>query len=243
MSDTGKTIRGLRAATYYLPKALKFYDLKSEFLTRLMFISTFFSVFIMSNGAARLYEGMLNQSPVSLPDLISGILIPRMVYILSISIYLRSAILEIRGKDANPLEHPQKVFQRLWIIIIASFAYELIFGILLFLMIIPGILFQLIFVFYLPYIVDMGSGFTGSFGASRRLTKGKLWPLFSIGVVFAMAMVFPVLLSGLFSAGTGNLLVASFVGAFLQSIMSLMKQKLVALVYVDLEYGYREPMQ
>lgn len=232
--------RTLRSISYYIPRALKFYDLKNEHLTRIVFIVTLFSLFIVTyNQLVSLMSIMHKKTPEG-GDSFTSLIVSVLIY-LSSGIYLISAIKELKGKEYTAGDCIRKISRKAFRIIIATLGYTIItnFG-LVFLLFVPGVIFGIMFLFYLCYILDLGIGITESFGASRRLTKGYRLQMFFIQLVFYLILLLPALIVLTMVWLLNNLLAVSFVVAFILSVISLMQQKLIALMYVDLEYGYIE---
>jgi hypothetical protein len=113
--------------------------------------------------------------------------------------------------------------------------YNIIFGLLVFLgsmfLIIPGVIAYIIFVFGYCYILDLKLNIADAMTASYEITKGKKARIISVLIGFFLLFKMPIILL-LSGGGLG----AAFVACFFTTITSLILQRLITRVYMDLEY-------
>jgi hypothetical protein len=153
---------------------------------------------------------------------------------LTSAVYLAAYIKELKGMEYDIRKCVLLVLGKAFNIVGAFILYLLaaVVGSIFFL--VPGIIIYLMFMFNTCYIVDLGEGITGAFTASKNLTRGYKKQLFVISLVFILVTYIPYfILASVFSA---NNITLSFVSAFLGAIINLMQQRLIALLYMDLEY-------
>ena len=78
--------------------------------------------------------------------------------------------------------------------VIATFLFSLGLYIGLILLVIPGIIFAVVFGFYGWLIVDRDAGIGESFSRSSEITKGNRWNLFALGLVLLLVNMVGLLL-------------------------------------------------
>ena len=223
----------MRGYQYYLLRAFKFYDLKNEKLTRTVFIVLLLTSFLSAIAPVKTTD-MIN-----FQDVVINIATLAVVYLAS-TVYLVAFIREQKNKEYTARECFNRVLKKASRIVFASIIFGIIFFIGLFALIIPGILFAVIFSFYICYIVDLGDGISDAFNASKRITKGYRKQIFNIFLFFNLILILPVYILLSFAASSGSSLIITFVLAFTGSVINLMNQRLLALMYMDLEYGISE---
>jgi flagellar biosynthesis protein FliQ len=80
-----------------------------------------------------------------------------------------------------------------------------------------------------------------AFNTSRNLTNGVKMELFALYVVFSLVLYFPLLIVLVIALYTATDLIFSFILSFISTIIAIMRQRLIAMVFKDLEYGVKEP--
>jgi uncharacterized membrane protein len=221
----------LRIAKYYIINALKFYELKNEKLTPFIFVILLFTGLIggfFAEAAAKVENTYLYT-----------FLNFTIVLILNIAstIYLHSYITELKGGIASLRKSLKLVLRNLHKILLAYLAFIAIIMAGVFLLILPAFIFYHMFMFNLCYLVDKDIRVRDAFNASRNITTGNKMEIFAIFIMFNLMIFFPLFLVILISSTTGSSLILSFVITFFSSILTLMNQRLIALLYLDLEYG------
>lgn len=220
----------LKGFFYYLPKAVNFFSLKSERLTRTVFVIVLLTSFLSSLVPVK------PDKEVSFAELLVVIGSISIIYLAS-TVYLVAYIRELKNKEYTAKECYQRVMRKAFRIVLASILYGILFVLGIFAFIVPGILFAVVFIFYICYIVDLGEGMEDAFQASKRITRGYRWQIANILIAFGLILIFPVMLLISFAISSGRPLVFTFVVSFTGALINLMYQRLVALLYMDLEYG------
>lgn len=220
----------LKTFTTYLPKVVKFYDLKNEWFTRIVFmaiLATFIVSWLMC------FPYIQNKSyvnnPVETKSLLIILLLTIFVVDLISSVYLAVYISELRGK-----KHTLKSYLRLFVKKV--FAIVLGTAVLSFsLSLIPFVfLIYVIIMFCVCYTLDMRLSFTEALEASRNITRGYRMHLLINLFLFVSLFYFPL---GFIAVFSGKWIVIIFLQSFGETVLSLMYKRLMALMYVDLEYG------
>lgn len=219
----------LRDINTYFRKAFRFFDLKNERLTPVVFIVMLFAGF----------------SSAFLPDSSTGpglelwlynIISLLMMYLAS-AVYLSAYIRELKGEEYSLGACSRLVLRYVLKVVLASAAYiAAIFSgfVLLF---IPGLIIYIMFIFHLCFIIDRKKRVMEAFGASKKLTDGKKMGIFVTVLVFNLVLVLPFSIIMMLADSYNNDLIFVFVISFVGVIINLMQQRLIALMYVDLEYG------
>ncbi len=222
----------LKDFNIYILNSIKFYSLKNEGFTQVIFtimlVVSFVSAFIpLPASKSDMRYVFLNLAGLFAIHLAS-------------TIYLAAYIRDLRGKEYSLRSCTESILRRIFPVIGVFIAYFgiIIVGFILFL--VPGIIFAVMFLFGICYVIDLGESVTGSMSASRKLTQGLKRRIFGIMFIFNVILFLPVLLIIMSVDTSRNILVQGFVMAFVKCIITLMQQRLVAQMYVDLEYGTEE---
>ena len=62
--------------------------------------------------------------------------------------------------------------------------------------------------------------------------------VFSTFVVFNLILFIPLIIIVFTASSTANTLIFNFVISFITTILTIMQQRLIAMLYVDMEYGF-----
>lgn len=228
--DYSKRLRNMK---YYIINALKFYDMKNENLTPAIFVIILFTGFsgtILSDLLAK-----------SVPFEILYNVISFIISNMAATVYLKAYLSELKGEACSFKDCINNVLGKFYKIILAYIAYFIIITIGAFLLVIPGIMFYFMFIFNICYILDKDLGVMEAFNTSRNLTNGRKMNLFALFVVFNLILFFPMLLVFVIAMYTTSNLIFSFIFSFITTILIIMQQRLIAMLYKDLEYGVKEP--
>lgn len=240
--ENGGGARKLKGIGAYLLKALKFYELKNESLTRLIFVVILFisfAGFFVPNNKYLLVA--------------ANFLVVTVTYLAS-TVYLAAYIKDLKGEDYTPKACIRLVAGSTFRIIGSSIAYlaaialtlgfmilpELA-GMLLLFLIVPLLILYVTYLFSTCYVVDKRYGIAGAFKSSRKTTSGHKGAVFMTILLFNFIAAIPVTFIWLAVAGSNNILMVNFLISFLGAVLNLMQQRLTALMYMDLEYGYEKP--
>jgi hypothetical protein len=236
--ENGRRPGKLRHFGAYFGKGLRFYELKDESLGRIIFL------IILLTG---LLDFLVPESIYL--QIILGCIRIAVMHIAS-TVYLTAYIMDLKGVAYKSGDCVKHVFKNIVGILFASVSFlvsvAMLIGILVApvvalyvfsLLSIPLIILYFIFLFNVCYIVDKGKDILQSFKLSMRLTKGVKGRVFIILFTLYFLLSIPLGLITLPLLFLENSLVNSFVFIFVSSIISLVQQRVTALIYVDLEYG------
>lgn len=246
---------GVKTFFEYLPESIKFHKLKSEGLARFIFVLVLFCQLL---GKYALYKytqlfplediEKIYQNLTAFPSSSTDIyqpsihilyaflvvlvisLLSKLVSNLFLSVYMYSYIAEHKGKENGFRASFTGVFRHLGRFI----AYNVVFGLLVTLgsmfFVIPGIVAYVMFVFGYCYVMDLKLTMADAMTASSEITRGKKVQIASILVAFFALFKIPVFLL------SGNSVAGVFIGAFFTTITSLILQRFITKIYIDMEY-------
>lgn len=223
----------LRNMRYYIVNALKFYDMKNENLTPVVFVIILFTGF----SGTILFDLLAKSIHFEILFNVISFIILNM----AATVYLKAYLNELKGEVLSFKDCVGNVLGKFYKIILAYIAFIIIIAIGAFLLIIPGIVFYFMFVFNTCYILDKNIGVVEAFNTSRNLTNGKKMELFALFVVFNLVLFFPLVLVLIITMYVASNLIFNFIISFITSILAIMQQRLIAMLYKDLEYGIKEP--
>jgi hypothetical protein len=253
MNDTSK----IRNFFEYLPECIKFHKLRNEglvkaiFLTILIFqiagsfiqykllellslddielLSSFLSTGMVNTDIGELYPS--EQAIYIFFAILATLLIVKLITNLFLSVYMYSYICEIKGRTLKASDSFKGAFKHIGRLI----AYNLIFGLMVSIgtmfFFIPGIIAYIVFVFGYCYILDIKLTVADAITACSEITKGKKPQILSVFAGFFLVFELPMLL--IFS---GSSFGAACLAAFFSTIVSLILQRLITQIYMDLEY-------
>lgn len=236
--EYGNGPRRLKNLSTYLVGALKFYDLKNEKLTRIIFVLILFISFLSAF--------VPDKAILSIPANLAGVTV---VYLASAA-YLAAFIKDLKGEKYSIKSCLELIASKAPAILASSVIYmatlAFTFGLivlpditvlLMFLLIIPIVIVYMAFLFNVCYLLDKDMGVLHSYRASRRTTSGLKGSLFARVMGFNFLVAVPMSFVWIIALSSGNVLIANFVLAFAAAITNLMQQRLTVLMYMDLEYG------
>lgn len=246
---------GVRRFFEYLPVSIKFHKLKNEGLARLIFVLVLFCQMAgnyiqhnvlnqISSEEFDLFFSALTLSQVpsqkgqSAEHLIYPLLLVlgtailvKLLSNLFLSVYMFSYISELRGKETGYRASFKGAFKHLGRLI----GYNILFGLLviigLMFFIVPGIIAYIIFVFGYCYILDLKLNISDAFTASNEISRGKKAQIVSVFAGFYFMFELPIIL-----LISGSNLGTAYLFSFFSSISSLVLQRLITQIYMDLEY-------
>ncbi len=238
----------------YLPAIIKFHKLKNEGLARLIFVL----VLLCQMAGSYIQYRILNQvSSEDLSLLLSALTISvtpeeanvaekliypmllvlavtlavKLVTSLFLSVYMYSYITELKGKVSGIAASFKGAFKHLGRLI----AYNILFGLLvamgLIFFIIPGIIAYIIFIFGYCYILDLKLNVADAFTASSDITRKHKVQIASVFIGFYLMFELPIAL-----LISGSSLGSAYLAAFFSTFASLVLQRLITQLYMDLEY-------
>jgi hypothetical protein len=256
--ENKQNIRMIRGIGYYLPKAMKFYNLKTEYLTPLIFTISLIFYFISGYFVYKLFPdvmGTLNNL-ISMPNsqitnlgwYMTISIITTFLVSTFASVFLIACIKELKGEEYTIKKGFKLLSGKFYKIAFSSLLFSFAYNILLkVFFVIPGFIYYSIYLFYMCYAIDMKKRSADAFETSKIITKGHRMEIFSVVILFKIVSFISVNFIVLFVLSfitsilsiTNNSLVEVFVSAFMSTIIYLMETKLVALIYFDLEYGWK----
>lgn len=241
----------------YLPECIKFHKLKNEGLAKLIFLLILifqlagnFIEYKLLNSisfddieiiSSYLTTGMMpTDAEVLLPSsqtvyflfaILTTIFIVKLVTNLLFSVYMYSYLCERKGRYLKSADSFKGAFKHIGRLI----AYNIIFGLLVSIgtmfFVIPGVIAYIIFVFGYCYILDIKSTVAEAMTACSEATKGKKMQILSVFIGFFLVLEVPMLL--FFS---GSSFGTTCLATFFSTIVSIILQRLITLIYMDLEY-------
>jgi len=88
------------------------------------------------------------------------------------------------------------------------------------------------------YLVDKRTGFLAALKASAKRTRGHRTEFFAIVIIVNIILFFASTFLMSFAASFQSILIFSFITTFGTTIFGLVQQRLITLIYMDLEYGH-----
>ena len=225
--EPGNNMRNLKEMSVYLKRSLKFYEMKNETITPVIFTIVLFISFVGVFIPRR--EGML-----SAVDIIYNAVSIIVVYLAS-SVYLISFIKELKGEDFTFAGSIRLVAGKSFRIIAATILYlaAVISGTLL--LVVPGIVVYISFLFYNCFLTDAKTGIIEALKESKNMVKGRKLEIFGL-IAMINIILLPLMMITVLTF-SGSQIVLSFVLTFVGAVTNIIQQRLTALIYVDLQYG------
>lgn len=253
MNDTSK----IKNFFEYFPECIKFYKLKNENLVKVIFLlilifqiagdfiqyklTNLISLDDIDSLSSFLMVGMApSDTQVKYPSeqtvyillaTLATILIVKLVTNLFLAVYMYTYINEVKGRTLKASESFKGTFKNIGRLI----AYNIVFGLLVSIgtmfFFIPGIIAYIIFVFGYCYILDIKSSIGDAMTACSEVTRGKKLQIVSVFAGFFLMFEIPMFL--LFS---GSSFGTACLASFFSTIISMILQRLITQIYMDLEY-------
>ena len=225
----GKGPGSLRDFRFYIITSLKFFELKDEYLTPIIFTISL----LISFSSAFLPVDFDITAPAGI---FYNILTTVIMYLIT-SIYLSAYIRELKNEEYNLGICTKLVLKRIFKILVALIIYILSIAMGAVLLVVPGIILYLMFIFNACLIIDTNEPLIASFTLSKRLTDGKKTYIFSLMLLFNLLLFMPVSFTFLAAMSSNSNLIFNFITSFVSVIVNIMQQRMIALMYVDLRYG------
>lgn len=245
---------GVKRFFEYLPAIIKFHKLKNEGLARLIFVL----VLLCQMAGSYIQYRILNQvSSEDLSLLLSALTISvtpeeanvaekliypmllvlavalavKLVTSLFLSVYMYSYIAELRGRVTGIAVSFKGAFKHFGRLIVYNILFGLLVAMGLIFFIIPGIIAYIIFIFGLCYILDLKLNVADAFTASSDITRKHKVQIASVFIGFYLMFELPIAL-----LISGSSLGSAYLAAFFSTFASLVLQRLITQLYMDLEY-------
>ena len=217
----------LRDAIYYLKKSVTFFDLSAKYIAPAIFLITF--------GVQFVYSFVGQNEEMDLNMILSMLCINLLLNMISF-VYLYAAVKDAKAEPYTSMDcisAVAKKFVKLFIMTVFKTFATLLGAIAL---IVPGVIFAIRYSFTECILMDGEKKLSESFQVSRNLTEGKKMDMFKI-ILFCHVIILFFLVLLLNGFAYGNVMVFNYVELFLFSIYTLMQNKLLAIMYVDVVYG------
>ena len=227
--EQGNVPRALRDFRYYIIKSLKFFNLKDERLTPVLF-----TISLIVSFSSTLLP--IDSSITSTSGIVYNIITFIIMYLTS-SVYLIAYIKELKNEEYNLGICTKLVITKIHKVLIATIIYILVIAMGSILLIVPGIILYLMFIFSSCIILDSNESVINSFTLSKRITDGKKINIFSLILLFNFLLFVPISFVFLLALSSNSGLIFSFVISFVSAIVNIMQQRMIALMYIDLKYG------
>lgn len=237
--------REVRSLWGYLPAIIKFYGIKNEKLAAFIFM-VMLGVTFLGNVISLNFVGniSLEFDPQNIEQVFSILrtafalnainLITFLITNIIGATYIYAFLRDIRGIPYTFFECIKVTFKKLFKLIILSIITVIAICGGLFIFIVPGIIIYLMFIFANQYMMDQNRSIFQSIKASIDTTNGIKMNIFTVILLFNLLMfIFP----NFVSASNGHLVYA-FVASFISTIFTLMYNRLISIMYFELEYVY-----
>lgn len=217
----------LKSFKYYMQNSVYFYKIKSDVLAKISFIILlvcFTSVLYLPFNIEKIklyFALFLIATGISL----------------SFGLYTTSYIRELRGKDCSNKFCINRVKKKFGTIFLSTL---LLYGGIflgLTLLILPGLIVASTYLLGPCYVIDLGESISDSFDASKRMTKKYRKQIFDYTTFFVLITIISGFILLTLMGASGNEHIISFTFGFELSVISMMYQRFISLIYIDLEYG------
>ncbi len=208
--------------------ALKFYDLKAEYLTPAVF------VLILAVGFSSAFIPETLFSNVFF--LIAYNVLTALLILFASTVYLYACICEFGGREhggagireyiVRTLKSYHKLLLAYIIVLTACFAGFMLFFI-------PGLIVYTMLLFTSSFIVDKDAGIFKSMSMSYHATYGKKMEIFFILLLLNLIVLIPGIILILVIVPSGNVMMLTFVISFFVAVTNLVQQRITALLYIE----------
>jgi len=217
---------------FYIPEAFKFYNIKNENLTPILFVVTLIVLFafeyIPFPETLSDYKGVF---------IFIRLIMANMCYLIYLSAYIK----DLKGEKYTV---KQMIFPG-WKKVVNLFAASIV-NVVLFTasiivyFLVPAVLIYLTVIFCPCYISDKNNNIIESFIASKNATIGYRMGLLSLIAKFLFPVSVLLLLTLMVAGSSTKVLIFPFVLAFAYSILMFMFQRIIALLYYSFELEIKE---
>ncbi len=232
----------IRSFIEYLPGTLKFYDLKNEKLTPVIFvivlaisfIGNLLPMFLLKEidfpletvNTENLYKYM------SYGLFLNGInFVVTVISNYFLSIYLYAFILDLRGIGYDAAGCWKYIFSRSFGVIFLSIITTSAVYVGMTFLIIPGVILYLLFIVSNCFLVDKNEGALSALKSSIKAVRGHKSRIFGVAVTYYMLVL---LIQLMLDISVGPLIYA-FISSFLSTIFNISYQRLISFIYMDLQ--------
>jgi len=217
---------------FYIPEAFRFYAIKNEYLTPILFVITLIVLFafeyIPFPEALSHYDGVF---------IFIRLIMANMCYLIYLSAYIK----DLKGEKYTL---KQMMFPG-WKKVVSLFAISIV-NVVLFTtsitiyFLLPAVLLYLTVIFCPCYILDKNNNIFESIIASKNVTIGYKMRLLALIAKFLFPVTILLLLTLMVAGSSNKVLIFPFVLSFAYSISMLMFQRIIALLYYGFELDAKE---
>lgn len=206
--DNFKNVKMVRGIAYYLPRAMKFYNLKNEYLPPVIFLLTLILYSISSYFINSLLPNVMNalndfisfsaSQPTDIEkyssilrklinsgffSLVINIFTNFLVGLFG-SVFLITFIKELKGEVYSIKNGFKLLAHKFFKIAFLSLTFSITYNIFKVFFVLPGFIYYSIYLFYMCYALDLKKRIAGAFEASKIITKGHRIEIFSVVILF-----------------------------------------------------------
>jgi hypothetical protein len=217
---------------FYIPEAFRFYSVKNEYLTPILFVITLIVLFafeyIPFPETLNYYKGVF---------VFIRLIIANMCYLIYLSAYIK----DLKGEKYSLREMIVPGWQRL----VGLFALSVI-NVVLFVasitlyFLLPAVLIYLTVIFCPCYVFDKKNSIFESIISSKNVTVGYKMRLLSLIAKFLFPVTVLLLLTLMVAGSSTKVLIFPFVLSFAYSISMFMFHRIIALLYYGFEISPKE---
>lgn len=232
----------------YFFRLLKFYELKNEKFTPVIFVFVlgiiFCSQLISASYIDKIMPLLSTERIVDLSEAVAHAMKLNIIQLgisillnLVLTVYLIAYIKDLKSEPYSLKNCLLLVLRKSVIIVLGFLILGIAMALGLILLVVPALILYLMFLFANCYIVDKGMGIIKAFKASMSLTKGVKLGL--LRILLSFFLIFVILPS--FFIAIKSPLILTFVSSFVSTVIGIMYNRLIASMYVNLEYGKQVP--
>lgn len=226
--------RQFREISYYIKNSIKFYQIKNESFTPVIFCLNLF--IMLATRYIPMPKSILPSSMNIIKFMIIQFFVSYILFIIATS-YLYGYICDLKNQQYTLLESLKHGFFMSYRTFPASIFYIICVLTGSVFLIVPGILFYLKYYFYLCFMLDQNKSIKNAFFSSSFITNENKLLLFSIVFIVNVLVSLGCFVVLAFFINTRDYLIIDFISSFLFSIAAIIQQRLTALLYYDLVYA------
>ena len=249
---------------WYFRRALKFYDIKVDLVAPVAFLLVLAVNFICNYFFVPDISGLDKVTAEDVQKIFLMLSKSAFVYFINIvlvsvfsSIYLCAYIKDLKGEEYRLKDILLTVTKNIHKLLLLYFTLYAAYPVLSAIFRLSPVKVLVVFSLFIPfaigmialfvmlvfsncYILDKGNSLKNAYESSSKMTKGHKIEIFSLILLFMFGAT--ILSRGLtsvvlsFLPSTTSNMIILFVYAFIISMFNLMESRLIALVYMDLEY-------
>jgi hypothetical protein len=251
----------IRRLGYYIRKAVKFHEIKGDWVAPVIFVLMLLIGFsgsvIPSEVLSSFYPNMLyNLVSMTLINFITAVYVFAFINDLSGRVYNSGSISTLLRRMGWRIALTAFVTALLTLPVTLVASYTLSDSALynlpdletllerlalatVFMIVYAAIIIILYLRYFLVfcYLVDKQTGLLASLKASAKRTRGNRAEIFAILIIVNVILFFASAFLMTFADLFRNVLIFSFITVFGSTIFGLVQQRLITLIYTDLEYG------